>query len=114
MILDAMLAKGFASSHGGAGIRIGHDPMIRGAIAIGANASRPWTDEALPHFASAIAALSADDFRGKLAMVPTDASFGQCRRFGGAGTGARSFSPPPLPICARSKRKAISPMRHAT
>jgi methylmalonyl-CoA mutase len=65
-VLDAMLAKGFASSHGGAGIRIGHDPI--GAIAIGANASRPWTDEA-PHFARRLAALARDDFRGKLAVA---------------------------------------------
>jgi len=41
-VLDAMLAKGFASSNRGAGIRIGHDPI--GAIAIGGNAARPWTD----------------------------------------------------------------------
>ena len=65
-VLDAMLAKGFASSPGGAGIRIGHDPI--GAIAIGANAARPWTDAA-PHFARRLAALAREGFRGKLAVA---------------------------------------------
>lgn len=65
-VLDAMLAKGFASAHRGAGIRIGHDPI--GAMAIGANAARPWTDEA-PHFARRLAALAREEFRGKLAVA---------------------------------------------
>jgi methylmalonyl-CoA mutase len=65
-VLDAMLAKGFASAHRGAGIRIGHDPI--GAIAISANTARPWTDEA-PHFARRLAALAREGFRGKLAVA---------------------------------------------
>jgi methylmalonyl-CoA mutase len=63
--LDAKLAKGFAASHDGAGIRIGHDPI--GGIALGANA-RPWSEEA-PHFARRLAALAREGFRGKLAVA---------------------------------------------
>jgi methylmalonyl-CoA mutase len=65
-VTDAMLAKGFASSHRGVGIRIGHDPI--GAIAMGAKAARPWNDEA-PHFARRLAALAREGFRGKLAVA---------------------------------------------
>jgi methylmalonyl-CoA mutase len=65
-VLDAMLAKGFASSHRGAGLRIGHDPI--GAMASGAGAARPWADEA-PHFARRLAALARDGFGGKLAVA---------------------------------------------
>jgi methylmalonyl-CoA mutase len=65
-VLDAMLAKGFASSDGGAAIRVGHDPI--GAIALGANGARPWTDEAL-HFARRLAALAREGFRGRLAVA---------------------------------------------
>jgi methylmalonyl-CoA mutase len=64
--LDAMLAKGFASSHRGAGLRIGHDPI--GAMASGANGARPWSDQA-PHFARRLAALARDGFGGKLAVA---------------------------------------------
>ncbi len=65
-VLDAMLAKGFASAQRGAGLRIGHDPI--GAIAIGAHAARPWTDDA-PHFARRLAALAREGFAGKLAVA---------------------------------------------
>jgi len=65
-VLDAMLAKGFASSQRGAGIRVGHDPL--GAIAIDANGARPWIDHA-PHFARRSAALAREGFRGKLAVA---------------------------------------------
>jgi methylmalonyl-CoA mutase len=61
-----MLAKGFALAHGGAGIRIGHDPI--GGIALGADAARPWSEEA-PHFARRLAALARDGFAGKLAVA---------------------------------------------
>jgi methylmalonyl-CoA mutase len=64
--VDAMLAKGFARSARGAGVRIGHDPI--GALAIAANAARPWRDEA-PHFARRAAALVRDGFRGRLAVA---------------------------------------------
>jgi methylmalonyl-CoA mutase len=64
--LDAMLAKGFALAHRGAGIRIGHDPI--GAIALGADAARPWSEEA-PHFARRLAALAREGFAGKLAVA---------------------------------------------
>jgi methylmalonyl-CoA mutase len=64
--LDAMLAKGFASPHRSAGLRIGHDPI--GAMAGGANAALPWTEEA-PHFARRLAALAGDGFGGKLAVA---------------------------------------------
>jgi methylmalonyl-CoA mutase len=64
--LDAMLAKGFASSDRGAGIRIGHDPI--GAIALGAHAARSWTEEE-PHFGRRSAALAREGFRGKLAVA---------------------------------------------
>jgi methylmalonyl-CoA mutase len=65
-VIDAMLAKGFALSQRGAGIRVGHDPI--GATAITASAARPWTEEA-PHFARRLAALARDGFRGKLAVA---------------------------------------------
>jgi methylmalonyl-CoA mutase len=65
-VLDAMLAKGFASPQRGAGIRVGHDPL--GAIAIGIDGARPWSDEA-PHFARRSAALAREGFRGKLAVA---------------------------------------------
>jgi methylmalonyl-CoA mutase len=65
-VLDAMLAKGFASSDRGAGIRIGHDPI--GAIALNASGARSWTDEA-PHFGRRSAALAREGFRGKLAAA---------------------------------------------
>jgi methylmalonyl-CoA mutase len=65
-VIDAMLAKGFASSHRSVGIRIGHDPI--GAIAMGAKTARPWNDEA-PHFARRLAALAREGFRGKLAVA---------------------------------------------
>jgi methylmalonyl-CoA mutase len=65
-MLDAVLAKGFASSRGGAGIRIGHDPI--GPMAGGASAARPWADQA-PHFARRVAALARDGFSGKLAVA---------------------------------------------
>jgi methylmalonyl-CoA mutase len=64
--VDAMLAKGFALSQRGAGVRIGHDPI--GAMALAANTARPWPEEA-PHFARRIAALVRDGFRGKLAVA---------------------------------------------
>ena len=64
--VDAMLAKGFASSHKGAGVRIGHDPI--GALARGAPEARPWRDEA-PHFARRIAALTRGGFAGKLTVA---------------------------------------------
>jgi methylmalonyl-CoA mutase len=70
-VLDAMLARGFASSHRGAGLRIGHDPigaMAISAMASGANAARAWADEA-PHFARRLAALARDGFGGKLAVA---------------------------------------------
>jgi methylmalonyl-CoA mutase len=65
-VLDAMMAKGFGRSQGGAGLRIGHDPI--GAMAIGAATARPWTDEA-PHFGRRLAALARDGFCGKLAVA---------------------------------------------
>ena len=65
-LLDAMLARGFALSQRGAGVRIGHDPI--GTMAIGAHTVRPWTDEA-PHFARRLAALAREGFRGKLAVA---------------------------------------------
>jgi methylmalonyl-CoA mutase len=64
--VDAMLAKGFALSQRGAGVRIGHDPI--GAMATTAGAARPWNEEA-PHFARRLAALARDDFRGRLAVA---------------------------------------------
>jgi methylmalonyl-CoA mutase len=64
--LDAMLAKGFAQSQHGAGVRIGHDPI--GAMALSGSAARPWT-EAAPHFARRLAALARDGFRGRLAVA---------------------------------------------
>jgi methylmalonyl-CoA mutase len=64
--VDAMLAKGFALSGGGASIRIGHDPI--GALARGAPAARSWNEEA-PHFARRVAALTRDRFRGRLAVA---------------------------------------------
>ena len=64
--MDAMLAKGFAVSRHGAGVRIGHDPI--GAMAIATGATRPWNEEA-PHFARRLAALARDGFRGKLAVA---------------------------------------------
>jgi methylmalonyl-CoA mutase len=74
--LDTMLAKGFASAHRGAGLRIGHDPigamatgaMATGAMATGAGAARPWADEA-PHFARRLAALAREGLGGKLAVA---------------------------------------------
>ena len=66
-VLDAMLARGFASAQGGAGLRIGHDPI--GAIAIGAHAARLWPDNA-PHFARRLASLAREGFiGGKLAVA---------------------------------------------
>jgi methylmalonyl-CoA mutase len=65
-VLDAMLAKGFASSERSAGIHIGHDPL--GAIAIGTDGARPWSEEA-PHFARRLAAVAREGFRGKLAVA---------------------------------------------
>jgi methylmalonyl-CoA mutase len=65
-LLDAMLAKGFASAQRGAGLRIGHDPI--GAIAIGGSSARPWDDEA-PHFARRLAALAREGFGGKCAVA---------------------------------------------
>ena len=65
-VIDAMLAKGFASSQRGLGIRVGHDPI--GAIAMNANVARPWSEEA-PHFARRSAALAREGFRGKLAVA---------------------------------------------
>ena len=64
--VDAMLAKGFALSRHGAGVRIGHDPI--GAMAIATGATRPWNEEA-PHFARRVAALARDGFRGRLAVA---------------------------------------------
>jgi methylmalonyl-CoA mutase len=64
--VDAMLAKGFALSQRGAGVRIGHDPI--GAMATTAGAARPWIEEA-PHFARRLAALTRDGFRGRLAVA---------------------------------------------
>ena len=64
--VDAMLAKGFALSQHGAGVRIGHDPI--GAMAIATGATRPWNEEA-PHFARRVAALARDGFRGRLAVA---------------------------------------------
>jgi len=64
--VDAMLAKGFASSQRGAGVRIGHDPI--GAAAATGSAARPWSEEA-PHFARRLAALARDGFRGKLTVA---------------------------------------------
>jgi methylmalonyl-CoA mutase len=64
--VDAMLAKGFASSQQGASVRIGHDPI--GALARGAAEARPLSDEA-PHFARRIAALARRGFAGKLAVA---------------------------------------------
>jgi methylmalonyl-CoA mutase len=64
--LDAMLAKGFAVAHRGAGLRIGHDPI--GGLALGAEAARPWPEEG-PHFARRLAALAREDFEGKLAVA---------------------------------------------
>ncbi len=64
--IDAMLAKGFALSQRGAGIRVGHDPI--GAMAIAGSAARPWSEEA-PHFARRLAALSRNGFTGKLAAA---------------------------------------------
>ena len=61
-----MLAKGFALSPRGAGIRVGHDPI--GAMAIAGSAARPWSEEA-PHFARRLAALSRNGFTGKLAAA---------------------------------------------
>jgi methylmalonyl-CoA mutase len=65
-VLDAMLAKGFAVAHRGAGLRIGHDPI--GGVALGADAARPWLEEA-PHFARRLAALAREGFAGKLAVA---------------------------------------------
>jgi methylmalonyl-CoA mutase len=65
-VLDAMLAKGFATSHRGDSIRIGHDPI--GALALGADAARPWNEEA-PHFGRRLAALARDGFQGRLAVA---------------------------------------------
>jgi methylmalonyl-CoA mutase len=65
-VLDALLAKGFASSERSAGIRIGHDPL--GAIAIGTDGARPWSDEA-QHFARRLAAVAREGFHGKLAVA---------------------------------------------
>ncbi len=65
-VIDAMLAKGFALSQRGAGLRVGHDPI--GAMAISGSAARPWSEEA-PHFARRLAALARDGFRGKLAVA---------------------------------------------
>jgi len=65
-VLDAMLAKGFATSHRGDGIRVGHDPI--GALALGADAARPWNEEA-PHFARRLAALAREGFQGRLAVA---------------------------------------------
>jgi methylmalonyl-CoA mutase len=64
--VDAMLAKGFAQSQHGVGVRIGHDPI--GAIGVSGPAARPWNQEA-PHFARRLAALARDGFRGKLAVA---------------------------------------------
>jgi methylmalonyl-CoA mutase len=64
--VNAMLAKGFALSRPGAGVRIGHDPI--GAMAIATGATRPWNEEA-PHFARRVAALARDGFRGRLAVA---------------------------------------------
>jgi methylmalonyl-CoA mutase len=65
-VIDAMLAKGFALSQRGTGIRVAHDPI--GAMAITASAARPWSGEA-PHFARRLAALARDGFGGKLAVA---------------------------------------------
>jgi methylmalonyl-CoA mutase len=65
-IVDAMLAKGFAQTKHGVGVRIGHDPI--GATALGGNAARPW-NEAAPHFARRLAALGRNGFRGRLAVA---------------------------------------------
>jgi methylmalonyl-CoA mutase len=65
-VIDAMLAKGFALSQRGAGLRVGHDPI--GAMAIGASAAQPWSEQA-PHFARRLVALARDGFRGKLAVA---------------------------------------------
>jgi methylmalonyl-CoA mutase len=64
--IDAMLAKGFALSRRGTGVRIGHDPI--GAMAVGASTARPWNEQA-PHFARRLAALFRDGFRGRLAVA---------------------------------------------
>jgi methylmalonyl-CoA mutase len=65
-VIDAMLAKGLASSQPGAGLRVGHDPI--GAMAISGSAARPWSEDA-PHFARRLAALARDGCRGKLAVA---------------------------------------------
>jgi methylmalonyl-CoA mutase len=64
--VDTMLAKGFALSGRGVGVRIGHDPI--GALARGASQARPWSEEA-PHFARRVAALARAGFRGRLAVA---------------------------------------------
>src|SRR5262249_2297632 len=65
-VLDAMLAKGFASAQHGAGVRIGYDPI--GAMAIGAPGARSWTEDA-PHFARRLAALAREGFGGRYAVA---------------------------------------------
>jgi methylmalonyl-CoA mutase len=65
-VIDAMLAKGFALSQRGTGLRVGHDPI--GAMAISGSAARPWSEDA-PHFARRLAALARDGCRGKLAVA---------------------------------------------
>ena len=65
-VIDTMLAKGFALSQRGTGLRVGHDPI--GAMAISGSAARPWSEDA-PHFARRLAALARDGFRGKLAVA---------------------------------------------
>jgi len=65
-VIDAALAKGFASSQRGIGIRVGHDPL--GAMAIAGRTAKPWQDEA-PHFARRLAALAREGFGGRLAAA---------------------------------------------
>jgi methylmalonyl-CoA mutase len=65
-VLDAMLAKGFAMSHRGDGVRVGHDPI--GGLAMGADTARAWSEEA-PHFARRLAALAREGFQGRLAVA---------------------------------------------
>jgi methylmalonyl-CoA mutase len=65
-VLDAMIAKGFALSGRGVGVRIGHDPL--GATAVAGSSARRWVEEA-PRFAQRIAALVRAGFGGKLAAA---------------------------------------------